>query len=266
MQPVVIRMGRRGTTLAVTAASVIGSVAITVLIFRSIGAELPMVGWVATLATPLLLAPTISWVMVGFLFRIHTLEQEMRQLATYDGLTSLYNRAPFLVCCEQYLTLARRAKRPMAILFLDIDHFKSINDTHGHEIGDSTIRTVAQLVRAHLRSSDVAGRMGGEEFVVALPDTDQAGALKVAEKIREVIAQTDIATSKGALRCTVSAGLSVYHHYSDRGIDALLSEADQALYESKRAGRNRTTVHQPDGGPLRPAPATIGARGLRTHP
>lgn len=162
MLPVVLRMGRRGTTLAVTAASVIGSVAITVLIFRSIGAELPMVGWVATLATPLLLAPTISWVMVGFLFRIHTLEQEMRQLATYDGLTSLYNRAPFLVCCEQYLTLARRAKRPMAILFLDIDHFKSINDTHGHEIGDSTIRTVAQLVRAHLRSSDVAGRMGAK--------------------------------------------------------------------------------------------------------
>ena len=150
------------------------------------------------------------------------------------------------------------------MLFIDIDHFKSINDTHGHEVGDLALQAVSLLVKQSLRDSDVAGRMGGEEFVVALPETGMAGAIAVAEKIRIGIEQAPIAIGHERLRCTVSIGLSVFHHNQDLGIDALLSEADKALYESKRSGRNRIAVHRETQHTT--SAAAIGIEGLALKP
>jgi diguanylate cyclase (GGDEF)-like protein len=160
----------------------------------------------------------------------------MRNLAERDALTGLHNRRSF----DEYLgaEVARfeRYARPFALLMLDIDHFKAINDTHGHDIGDQAIKRVADLVASSLRDVDIAARYGGEEFAVILPETNLRRAVEVAERIRERVE----ATSTPQMRLTISAGVAAAPESSGDGKD-LVRKADAALYASKNAGRNRVS-------------------------
>lgn len=169
------------------------------------------------------------------------LEDELRRLATTDALTGIATRGHFLDSAELEIERTRRYQRPLAVMMLDIDHFKAINDSHGHAAGDMAIRKVVGVLMQLLRVEDMVGRLGGEEFGVLLPETDLERAVIVAERIRERIAALHVVHGESRITLTVSIGLTEYRR-GDAGIDALLLRADQALYEAKRGGRNRTVT------------------------
>ncbi|MFC3229286.1 diguanylate cyclase [Marinibaculum pumilum] len=167
-------------------------------------------------------------------------ERRMRRLADYDDLTGLHNRRRFLEILSVEMERARRYGRSLSFITFDLDHFKAVNDDHGHDVGDAVLAAVGAVLQRRLRNADLSGRLGGEEFAVLLPETGQEGALCVAEKLRRDIADLSIAGGGGEVRPTASFGLSTL--VTDDDIDSLRKRADEALYASKEAGRNRVTT------------------------
>ncbi|MFB9326737.1 histidine kinase N-terminal 7TM domain-containing protein [Paenibacillus aurantiacus] len=165
------------------------------------------------------------------------LHDELRHLATTDGLTQIANRAYFMQGAQELLTKSRLAGQPCAIVLLDIDHFKSVNDEHGHAAGDQALRHVVAHCLPHLRSVDLFGRYGGEEFVLCLPTTDTNQAMLLAERLRGAIASHPLPLEQLSLPLTASFGVAVSHSPHDT-LDTLLRQADDALYRAKRGGRN----------------------------
>lgn len=164
------------------------------------------------------------------------------EASSIDSLSGLFNRR-FLL--ERFAELEARAEEngsPLGVILLDVDEFKRINDTHGHAAGDLVIQAVAQVIRESIRATDLSGRFGGEEFAVILDGADEEAARRVGERIRETVEATEIHLPGGALTVTVSAGITIKPAGEARSLDRLLREADEALYRSKRAGRNRVTV------------------------
>lgn len=169
------------------------------------------------------------------------LEAELFRQASTDSLTGIGNRRHFLGLAEQELRRAKRFNRDLTVMMLDIDHFKSINDTHGHAVGDAVLQGMVKRSLESLRQSDFMGRLGGEEFGVVLPETGLDAAEDVAERLRQHLAERSIVAERLAVPCTVSIGLA--HLSSQDGtIDDLLHRADQALYRAKSGGRNRVEV------------------------
>jgi diguanylate cyclase (GGDEF)-like protein/PAS domain S-box-containing protein len=168
---------------------------------------------------------------------------ELRYLATTDGLTGLLNRRHFLELCEHELQRRRRSDQHMGLLMLDADHFKRINDSYGHDIGDEVLRALSRLCRKQFREGDLIGRLGGEEFAILLPSSSPETTQDVAERLRMSIEQTHLPMPDGTmLRFTVSIGICTLPA-SQVAIGALLKLADQALYAAKRSGRNRVVAH-----------------------
>jgi diguanylate cyclase (GGDEF)-like protein len=164
--------------------------------------------------------------------------QLLEKLATIDSMTGLYNRRHFMTLAEAEWSRFQRYQRPLAVLAIDIDHFKSVNDRYGHAVGDDTIVSVAVACQQSKRNSDIAGRLGGEEFFMLLPETDLAQATVVAERLREKVATHFLTVHKVRFNVTVSIGIAEAT-VSMAGFDVLLRAADQALYQAKGEGRNR---------------------------
>lgn len=167
--------------------------------------------------------------------------KDLENLATTDGLTRLYNRRTFLQRAENEFERSRRYQRPLSVLMLDVDHFKNVNDSHGHEVGDRVLRILADECRKSLRQQDVLGRYGGEEFVAFLPETSSAVAQEVAERLRKCVENLRVPVDKESIHVTLSIGIATVRD-RDRDISALIIFADQALYEAKQQGRNRVVV------------------------
>lgn len=163
---------------------------------------------------------------------------ELLQSAAADGLTGALTRRAFRQEAEQLISLALRHRHDLSCIVLDIDFFKQVNDTHGHAAGDDVLKTVAARCKAVLRAGDVFGRLGGEEFAIILPHTARADAVAVAEKVRAAVAAEKIGGDYGALGVTVSLGVSSLS-IAARDIETLLAQADIAMYQAKKAGRNR---------------------------
>jgi diguanylate cyclase (GGDEF)-like protein len=200
---------------------------------------------------------------IGFVLMVkERTDREILHLAMTDSLTLVPNRRALMQQAERIL--ARRSGLPLALLMIDVDHFKRINDSQGHPVGDEVLRAVAGLLAGRLRRQDVVGRYGGEEFCVLAPDTDRAGALRLAESLRETVAGAALATEKGPLRVTVSIGCALCPGSTVRDLKDLLAEADSALYAAKQAGRNRVACFDPDG--VRPgdhAPGPMPVDGVQ---
>jgi len=128
---------------------------------------------------------------------------------------------------------------PLSVLVLDLDHFKRVNDTHGHRAGDQVVQAVAQVIRFCVREGDIACRFGGEEFAILLPRADLQTALTIGERLRDSLARTEIPTEHGLLQVTVSIGVACLEEGDDPDLESLLDRADAALYAAKHAGRNR---------------------------
>lgn len=175
--------------------------------------------------------------------QLEELNSQLRDLALKDGLTGLYNHRHAQETIAAAVNVAQLEKRPVSVLFADVDHFKYYNDTYGHQKGDDVLRAIGEVLRRTCRSTDVAARWGGEEFVVLLPDTDSTGAQAQAERVRaEVAAIRDPGqhTQPGGV-LSVSIGIASLPENAD-GAASLLWQADSALYEAKRAGRNTVRV------------------------
>jgi len=165
--------------------------------------------------------------------------KELERLATTDSLTGLYNRRKLIDILEHELTRAKRYGNELSVVLFDIDNFKKINDTYGHDVGDYVLQQVTKLVKDNLRNVDVIGRWGGEEFLIVLPQTNLEGAKVVAEKVRKAIEQHSFAKVG---RVTASFGVADYDVEKDKHIDDFLKKADIALYRAKNTGRNRVEV------------------------
>jgi two-component system cell cycle response regulator len=174
------------------------------------------------------------------IYRARLFEQTER-LATTDGLTGLLNHRTFQGRLDEHLAQAQRYGKRLSLILCDIDHFKSVNDTYGHPVGDVVLKGVARTLAREARAADVVARYGGEEFAVVMPETDAAGALVIAERIRERIAALGFDTGQGRLAVTLSLGVATFPEDGDRKA-ALVERADGCLYEAKRKGRNRSVA------------------------
>jgi diguanylate cyclase (GGDEF)-like protein/PAS domain S-box-containing protein len=173
--------------------------------------------------------------------KVHLFEETQR-LAAFDSLTGVHNRRHFFAIAEREFKRARRYRFPLSAIMLDVDRFKSVNDTYGHATGDQVLRVVAKRVQEGIRTADTLGRYGGEEFAVLLPETDWVGAQTVAERLRQRIAEAKIEGLPIVVNVTISLGVAqLREKISD--VDILLDCADQALYVAKQAGRNRVMVY-----------------------
>ena len=174
------------------------------------------------------------------------MENELLRLSRLDGLTQIANRRTFDEHLQKEWRRAQRSGAPISVVLADVDHFKKFNDTYGHLAGDDCLRKVAQVFETALRRpGDLPARYGGEEFVAVLPATDHEGAGHVAERIRKLLEELQIAheASSVADHVTASLGAATMHPLENTGPKDLVAMADEALYEAKQAGRNRVTVH-----------------------
>ena len=169
------------------------------------------------------------------------LYNEVENLAITDSLTRMNTRRHLTARFEEEFSRAKLRDLPLSVLMIDVDHFKSINDQHGHLAGDAALREIARLIAYHIREIDIAGRYGGEEFCVILPDTDKQGAMVVAERIRFSIAQERIKAYDTTLSVTVSTGVATFPEDAVQ-IDELLDKSDWALYRAKKSGRDRVVA------------------------
>ncbi|NWK78125.1 diguanylate cyclase [Aquitalea sp. LB_tupeE] len=165
-------------------------------------------------------------------------EQKLVQLATVDELTHLDNRRHFLQQAGRELKRSQRYQTPMGVLMMDLDHFKNINDQYGHAAGDEVITHFARLCREVLRTSDLTGRLGGEEFAAVLPNTDSNAALAAAERLRQAVSNSQVTVNGQNIHYTVSLGMTLLRE-TDLHVDDLLKRADKLLYQAKHEGRNR---------------------------
>ena len=168
--------------------------------------------------------------------------------ATHDCLTGLRNRAAILETVRTELARARREGTSVAIFLADLDHFKLVNDTYGHQAGDGVLREVGKRMRSSVRSYDTVGRYGGEEFLIVLPGCDISGAMIRAEALRMAVGREPIETPEGMVAVTMSVGVTVGGGVPPSDVERLLRAADVALYHAKNKGRNKVEAFQEDGG------------------
>jgi diguanylate cyclase (GGDEF)-like protein/PAS domain S-box-containing protein len=169
------------------------------------------------------------------------LEQDLMRLATTDPLTGIANRRRFFDQLEVELARARRHGRSLSLIMVDVDHFKQVNDEHGHAVGDTALRALVEAMLEVLRSEDLVARLGGEEFAAILPEVDADGAMAVAERLRSRLGAVGVNAPEGTVRCTVSIGVAQARP-AHESPERTLKRADDALYEAKRAGRDRVVL------------------------
>lgn len=169
------------------------------------------------------------------------LEEELRKLATTDFLTGLFSRRQLFELGEKEISRARRNSAPLSLLLLDIDHFKAVNDTYGHAVGDEVLKNFATIFRGALRNVDIVCRFGGEEFVAILPDTDTELAMEVAQRLRQNVEASRFSLNGVDVKYTISIGLATFQK-KDTAINQLINRADGALYRAKESGRNRVVL------------------------
>ncbi len=177
--------------------------------------------------------------------RLVVAREEMRFQATHDGLTALWNRDVIVDLLGRELARSRREHVTTAILMCDLDHFKNVNDTYGHLVGDDVLKETSKRLLASVRSYDFVGRYGGEEFLVVLNNCNPAFAFARAEEIRKAIAQEPVSSSSGPVPITMSLGLLLSQEWGCQPLEELLKQADAALYAAKAAGRNCVKVASP---------------------
>lgn len=175
------------------------------------------------------------------LSRYKKIERQLANMALFDSLTGTLNRPAFYQHAEKEFARSKRYYRPLAVIMLDIDHFKSINDRYGHSGGDQVLQIFAEACQEVIRSTDIMGRVGGEEFALLLPDTPLKSAFSLAERLRERINKYPYLAGDMLIEVTASLGVAELQQ-DDTDFRALLNRADSALYEAKHAGRNQVKI------------------------
>jgi diguanylate cyclase (GGDEF)-like protein len=232
---------RRSQWLTATAFMAMGSVLVVRVIYEAVSA-----GPLTSAFTPTVMQTTVFAVTAFFptvatlgfvLMCSDRLHQELERQATIDSLTGISNRRTLGEQATRAIAVAHRHKRSLALLLVDADHFKRVNDVYGHEVGDEALQLIAATMQCELRSEDLLGRLGGEEFVIVLPEADEAAARKGAERLRQAVEVTEFSAQHRRIPLRVSIGIAVIDDNDD--FASILRRADQAMYTAKRSGRNR---------------------------
>lgn len=236
----VVTLGRWRSVLVLTLFSVVTSVALTTLGMSWLA--VPPTGWwqgfVLSALVPAIVAPLATYAITGLVFELEAARTQLHQLAIRDGLTQAHNRIHLFDQLPREVQRAQRSGQALSLLMLDADHFKQINDEHGHATGDAVLRSISELSRSLLRPYDLLVRYGGEEFVLLLIGTGIDQASDTAERLRLAIAGMSMRSGTGAaIRVTVSIGVAELFADDVDGSE-LVERADAALYRAKGAGRN----------------------------
>jgi len=235
------QMGRARALAAITIFSVMASLIVTAAIMRvlHVPSEGFRQGLMIAVLVPLFVAPAASYGYLVLLYEIETAHAQLARSVMRDSPTEIYNRRYLMDRLDAEAVKAARTANPLALLMIDVDRFKDINDAHGHPAGDIVLRAIARCCGACLRPYDVLARFGGEEFAVLMADASLAEAMAVAERIRGEVGQLRISLDAArVVGATVSIGVSLLAANEPTGT-ALIARADAALYEAKRRGRNR---------------------------
>ncbi len=241
------QIGRKRLVVLISMSALLLAVILDTLIASLLGHEFKFgEDGVRAFILPLIIAPVISWYLVGLLLRLESLEMEMSKIAAFDHLTGLLNRRAFMHSGEALHRLSQRNGKHYCMLAVDLDHFKQINDQYGHAGGDEALRCFGQIARDLSRSSDLIGRLGGEEFAFLLPGTELSQAMDFAERLREEIREGAIQYQGRAITYTLSIGIASPVQKPGATLEDVLLSADHALYAAKRAGRNRVLIFKPE--------------------
>lgn len=178
---------------------------------------------------------------ISYFKRMRDFNSQLQSLASHDPLTGSMNARAYYAHCDRLIRLSHRQNEVFSVLFVDLDHFKRINDSHGHLAGDHVLRTVAEVIQSNVRTSDLVGRIGGEEFSVFLPNTDMQGACNVAETLRSAIESSHPCVEGISLNITASIGVAS-KSFHDQSMVAIQKIADMAMYEAKKQGRNKVST------------------------
>jgi diguanylate cyclase len=236
-QHAVTALGPALSTLLLTALVAVLVLAITHGALALAGSGDRLLATAIALLCTLLVTPPIAWPLLRQLCELEATRAQLDVLATRDELTGVHNRRHFLVLADREWSRCRRYGMGAALLMIDVDLFKRVNDEHGHLAGDLMLREITRAATETLRQPDLLGRFGGEEFIVFLPHADPLGAIDAAERIRDRVAQLSLEWRGQAVRATVSIGVAALDPSHD-SLGALIQDADQALYAAKDAGRN----------------------------
>lgn len=239
-----LRLGRVRGVLLISLVSIGASVLFTLIALYKDGwiVNSHVRNWSLTIAVviPAIVGTTVGLITMNMLFRLRDAIARIAELASTDALTGLQNRRSFADQAEPLLALARGRGVSVSLVLLDLDHFKQINDQHGHLVGDAVLVQAAQVCRESLRATDLAARYGGEEYVVLLPDCGSDAAAAIAENLRKRIeAARTVLSDGGEVRVTLSAGIATADRLEDLSLAYLLQRADAAMYRAKQSGRNR---------------------------
>jgi diguanylate cyclase (GGDEF)-like protein len=237
----ILNQGVAKSVFYITAISTLLSVVIAKTVATLLPGSSGNFNIIIAVTVPLLVAPPFGYIFIGLYFELEKLREEVHALAITDELTHAFNRRYFMKVIEHELKRAKRYQHALSLIIFDIDNFKVVNDTYGHLCGDAVLQELSQACQAILRQCDILARFGGEEFILLLPETDQANALQVANKLCRLIAGQVIEFKGMQIQVTISAGVTTCNP-TMATLDELLSRADQALYQAKRLGKNRLEV------------------------
>jgi len=241
----ILRLGVWQTTLLFSAFASLGSLALTWLFLRMMGHHTMGSAFYISLLVPLPMTLTTGAIIFSLMTALEKARSQAHALSMTDSLTGLSNRRHFLQGVRRELLLAQRHQQPVALLILDVDHFKRVNDLHGHSMGDQVLIEISQCCTQALRTTDLLARWGGEEFVVLLPNTHREHAHQLAERVREAVAGlAQLHANSEAVRVTISVGVACADPGQTATLDVLVQTADRALYEAKRSGRNQVAPAQ----------------------
>ncbi len=243
----VSRVGALRATLLLCLISSICSFGFTwLLVWLNHSSSMGSAAWISLLV-PVPLTLVFGGICISLVISLERAWGQIHALAMLDGLTGLNNRTHFMPAAQRELDLARRHGQPLALIVLDVDHFKTINDTVGHLGGDDVLVQVAQRCRQALRTTDLLARWGGEEFIMLLPDTPLGQARQLAERVRQSLqAAPPIVVNGEAITVTASLGATGFLPGEEQSLDELIRRADTALYLAKSAGRNRVSMSDSD--------------------
>ncbi|MDP3940267.1 MAG: GGDEF domain-containing protein [Deltaproteobacteria bacterium] len=243
LRPVVLSLGTFSALLVTsTIAERLGFIPYAPLISTNpLNAGRPHTSFILSLGLlPLLASALVLGLFAYVVTQLRDREKRLKEMVKTDYLTGVENRRSFMHRTEIEFARARRFKKPLAVVMLDVDHFKRVNDSYGHGTGDEVLKVVARILAAEVRRHDVIARYGGEEFALLLAETDETQARIMAERCRQKIESARLAMGGAAIKVTASVGIAAYPREDVSRIEQLIELADKALYQAKEAGRNRT--------------------------